>query len=143
MSRDELWLHVNRALDERRDPLRDEHVLDGLLEHPELCDAIAELGLALQRSSRTSGPSTRRVAGIAAAAALLFGASLPLWIEPSAPRRDLAPPASVVHFEITLVTESPDERRVFSNVNGDVLRSVERKAENQFHTVVSHERTRP
>lgn len=154
MKREELWAHVQEALDEREDPLADERVREGLLEHPELCDELFELRGELDRlptGPQRSASNWRRVAAVAAALVLASTAIWPFLIEPQAQDETAASEdatSRVHHFELTYRTRTPNRERELRNDNGTLVRRVVNLVRTEQNTktrslTVRHQRILP
>ena len=108
---DELWAQVQRALDERRDPLQDSRVQELLVEAPQ---RLRALELLLERIPRIGVPAQpRRVRRSAAAQALVIStaAMLIFWLaRGSAPgvASPRPPDERVIRFKFELTTETPE-----------------------------------
>jgi len=125
---EKLWAHVQRALDERRDPLADPELEAWLLEDDQALDEVLRLRSTLSVLEATATPVAprwrRSVALAACVTALLVGGGLllesPLGPQPAGnpDRGSLAPEvagllpntptARVLEVSISVVTESED-----------------------------------
>lgn len=136
MMRDEVfWTRVNAALDERRDPLADEHVQDALAERPERLDRLLALERRLGALPRAQRHTTRRPWLVAAAAAVLvaLGAFAFHAFAPDAEPTDSAPTRGDLGGEVV------DFRLEVSRTVGNALTvvRVDSTGTRRFHSIVA------
>ncbi|MCB9914572.1 MAG: hypothetical protein H6828_05415 [Planctomycetes bacterium] len=128
------WARVNAALDERRDPRADAHVLERLACDGAARDEVARLTrvlLALEREGATAAPVpprwTRYLAPLAAGLLGLAG----LWrfaagADPAGSLPPHGPSAEVLRLELTVVHEHADGRSTVQFTPERLLRADER-----------------
>jgi len=128
MNHDELWTRVHAALDERRDPLDDPHILRCIEEAPEAFAAVERLTRRLPELV-ASPAQEPRAAGVLAAAALVVGlASAPLFFRDARPASgeahasvadDVQP--RLISYALTIRSEGPSGLHSTTNTNGSVV----------------------
>ncbi len=149
MSGDEqFWSQVQLALDERRDPLVDDAVLQGIVEDPKRLQQLLGMLAQLEQLSRVTQrrPQLWPVRRIAVAAAVLIavGGGLVWFMQ----RGDIAPQprpslqSRVISVEWEFTTETPTSRRSVVITDRGLTARAEYRGEPQHDTTWTTESTR-
>ncbi len=146
---EQFWARVQCALDERRDPLADDAVLEGIVEDPQRLQTLLGMLERVEHLSRVTRrqPQRRPIRRIAVAAAVLIAAGSGLvWF---AQRTDIAPqPQSslqsrVISVEWECSTQTPTSNRSVVITERGLTARAEYRGDPRNDTTWTTESTRP
>ncbi len=145
MSGDEqFWSHVQIALDERRDPLEDDAVLEGIVAEPERLQKLLELLERLEQLSRVTRRWPLRRIAVAAAALMAVGSGI-FWFTQRAvgvPRPLPSLQGRVISVEWEFSTQTSTSSRTTVITDRGLTARAEYHSDPQYDTTWTTESTR-
>lgn len=145
MSGDEqFWSHVQIALDERRDPLEDDAVLEGIVAEPERLQQLLKMLARIEQISRATRRWPMRRIAVAAAALIAAGSGI-VWFaqrEVGVPRHKPSLQGRVMSVEWECSTQTPTSRRTTVITDRGLTARAEYHSDQQNGTTWTTESTR-